>query len=179
MMPRINSALELERLREEIREKRDPNKPLITLCSGTACLAYGSKSVSEAFERELKEQGLEDEIQLKRTGCHGFCERGPLVVIYPEETCYTNVQPEDAAEIVQSVKERRVIERLLYTDPTTGQKITKESEIPFYKNQQRIVLGTNKWIDPRNIEDYLYLGGYSALTKVLFQMSRRHKMGGD
>ncbi len=173
-MQRINSALELERLREEIKAKRNPNKPSLTLCSGTACLAYGSKSVSEAFEKELKEQGLEDQIDLTRTGCHGFCERGPLVVIYPEEICYTNAKPEIAAEIIQSVKEKRIIEHLLYTNPANGQKITKESEIPFYKNQQRIVLGANKWIDPRNIEDYLFLDGYSALSKALFQLSPEH-----
>ena len=170
-MPRISSPLELERLREGLKEKRNPNKHCITLCSGTACHAYGSDTVGEAFEMELKERGLKGEIDLKSTGCHGFCERGPLVVIYPEEICYTKVKPEDAAEIAQSVKVKKVLGRLLYTDPTTGEKITKASEIPFYKNQQRIVLAANIWIDPRNIEDYLFLGGYGALSKVLFQMS--------
>ena len=169
-MSRLNSPSELGELRQEILAKRDPNKPCITICSGTGCHAYGSERVNAAFEEEVKRQGVEKEIDTRRTGCHGFCERGTLVVIYPEEICYTHVQPEDAAEVVQSVKERKVVDRLLYTDPT-GKKITHELEIPFYKNQQRIVFGPNRWIDPKSIEDYLALGGYSGLSKALFQMT--------
>lgn len=170
-MSRINSFAELEKLRQEIKGKRDPNKPCITLCSGTACHASASESVNEALEGELERQGLKGEIDVRRTGCHGFCEQGPLVVLYPEETCYTKVKPEDAAEIVQSVKGQKIIERLLYTDPVTGGKIVHEPEIPFYKNQQRLVFGPNRWIDPTSIEDYLYIGGYSALSKALSQMT--------
>ena len=173
-MPRLNSPSELEELRREILAKRDPNKPCIAICSGTGCHAYGSEKVNAAFEEEIKKQRLEGEIDSRRTGCHGFCERGTLVVIYPEEICYTQVQPEDAAEVVQSVKERKVVDRLLYTDLTTGEKIVKESEIPFYKNQSRIVFGPNRWIDPKSIEDYLALGGYGALAKALFQMTPEH-----
>jgi NADP-reducing hydrogenase subunit HndC len=169
-MPKLNSVAELEALRKEIKSKRDPNKLCIALCSGTACVASGCQSVSEAFEEELAKQGLADEIDFKRTGCHGFCERGPLAVIYPEEICYTQVQPEDAAEIVKSTKEKKIVERLLYVDPVTGKKIKREPDIPFYKNQQRFVFGPNRWIDPRSIEDYLYIGGYSALSKALFEM---------
>ena len=170
-MPRLNSPSELEDLRQEILANRDPNKPCIAICSGTGCHAYGSEKVNTAFEDEIRKQGLEGEIDIRRTGCHGFCERGTLVVIYPGEICYTNVPPEDAAEIVQSVKENKVVDRLLYTNPTTGEKIAEESEIPFYKNQSRIVFGANRWIDPKSIEDYLALGGYSALAKALFRMT--------
>ncbi len=170
-MPRLNSASEIEELRQEIKNKRDPNRLCITLCSGTACVASGCLNVSLAFENELSKQGLEAEIQFKRTGCHGFCERGPLVVIYPEEICYTQVKPEDVPEIVKSTKENKVVERLLYVDPVTGKKIKREPDIPFYKNQQRLVFGPNRWIDPRSIEDYLFVGGYSALSKALFKMS--------
>jgi len=170
-MPRVNSPSELEKLRAEILSKRDPDKPCIAICSGTGCHAYGSERVNAAFEEELKKQGLEGKIDIRRTGCHGFCERGTLVVIYPDEICYTNVQPEDAIEVVQSVKEKKVIDRLLYSDPVTGEKITREPDIPFYKHQQRIIFGPNRWIDPKNIEDYISLGGYSALSKALFQMT--------
>jgi NADP-reducing hydrogenase subunit HndC len=170
-MSRISSFAELEKLRQEIKGKRDPNKPCITLCSGTACHASASENVNEALEKELEGQGLKGEIDIRRTGCHGFCEQGPLVVIYPEETCYTKVKPEDATEIVQSVKEKKIIERLLYTGPATGEKIVHEPEIPFYKNQQRLVFGPNRWIDPKSIEDYLYIGGYNALSKALSQMT--------
>jgi len=170
-MPRVNSPSELEKLRAEILSKRDPDKPCVAICSGTGCHAYGSERVNAAFEEELKKQGLEGKIDIRRTGCHGFCERGTLVVIYPDEICYTNVQPEDAIEVVQSVKEKKVIDRLLYSDPVTGEKITREPDIPFYKHQQRIIFGPNRWIDPKNIEDYISLGGYSALSKALFQMT--------
>jgi len=170
-MPKLNSPAELEKLRHKILAKRDPKKPCITVCSGTGCHAYGSEKVNAAFAEEIKKQGLEGKIDIRRTGCHGFCERGTLVVIYPEEICYTNVQPEDAAEVVQSVKENKVVDRLLYTDPVTGEKTTYELEIPFYANQQRTIFGPNRRIDPQSIEDYLALGGYSALAKALTQMT--------
>jgi NADH:ubiquinone oxidoreductase subunit F (NADH-binding)/(2Fe-2S) ferredoxin len=170
-MPRLSSPAELEKLRQKILSKRDPNKRCITICSGTGCHAYGSEKVNAAFAEEIKRQKLKAEVDIRRTGCHGFCERGTLVVIYPEEICYVNVQPEDAAEVVQSIKDNKVINRLLYVDPTTGKKVIHESEIPFYKYQNRIVFGNNKRIDPQSIDDYIALGGYSALSKALFQMT--------
>jgi len=175
-MPRLNSPAELEKLRQKILSKRDPNKPCITICSGTGCHAYGSEKVNTSLEKEVKKQGLKAEIDIRRTGCHGFCERGTLVVIYPEEICYVNVQPEDAAEVVQSVKENKVIDRLLYVDPITGEKVIHESEIPFYKYQNRIVFGNNRRIDPMSIDDYIALGGYSALSKALSQMTPEQVM---
>ena len=170
-MPRVNSRAELEKLRKEIQEKRDPNKPCISVSSGTCGRAFGSERVYTAFEEEIEKQGLESEIAIKKTGCLGFCERGTLVVIYPEEIFYTRVQPEDAPEVIQSVKERKVVDRLLYTDPVTEKKITYEPEIPFYKAQQRIISEANRWIDPRDIEDYVAIGGYSALSKAIFEMT--------
>jgi NADH:ubiquinone oxidoreductase subunit F (NADH-binding)/(2Fe-2S) ferredoxin/Pyruvate/2-oxoacid:ferredoxin oxidoreductase delta subunit len=171
-MARINSPSELEEVRQKILSKRDPNKLCVTLCSGTACHASGTEKVATAIEQELEKEGLKTEVDFRRTGCHGFCERGPIVVIYPEEICYLQVKPEDISEIIsQTIKEKRVIDRLLYTDPTTGEKVTYESEIPFYKHQQRLVFGPNRRIDPRNIEDYLAIGGYSALAKALFEMT--------
>ena len=175
-MPRLSSPAELEGLRQKILSKRDPNKPCITICSGTGCHAYGSEKVNAAFAEEIKKQRLKAEVDIRRTGCHGFCERGTLVVIYPEEICYVNVQPEDAAEVVQSIKENKVINRLLYVDPITGKKVIHESEIPFYKYQNRIVFGNNKRIDPKSIDDYIALGGYSALSKALSQMTPEQVM---
>jgi NADP-reducing hydrogenase subunit HndC len=175
-MPRLKSPAELEKLREKILSKRDPNKPCVTICSGTGCHAYGSEKVNASLEEEVRKQGLKGEVDIRRTGCHGFCERGTLVVIYPDEICYVNVQPEDAAEIVRSAKEKKIIDRLLYVDPTTGEKIAHESEIPFYKYQNRIVFGNNRLIDPKNIDDYIALGGYSALSKALSQMTPEEVM---
>jgi len=171
-MARINSPKELEELRQKILSQRDPNKPCITLCSGTACHASGSENIAAIFLQALEKEGLKADVDFRRTGCHGFCERGPIVVIYPEEICYLQVQPEDVPEIIsQTIKEKKVIDRLLYADPTTGEKVTYEPEIPFYKNQKQVVFGTNRRIDPASIEDYLAIGGYRALAKALFEMT--------
>ena len=113
-MPRINSPLELEAFRKEILSKRDPDKPCITLCSGTACHATGSKEVALAIEQELENQGLTSKVDFRRTGCHGFCEKGPIVAIDPEEICYLLVTPEDVPEIISStIKDNKVVDRLV------------------------------------------------------------------
>ncbi|MGD9286168.1 MAG: NADH-ubiquinone oxidoreductase-F iron-sulfur binding region domain-containing protein [Desulfobacterales bacterium] len=171
-MSRINSPVELEEFRKEILSKRDPNKPCITLCSGSACNATGSRKVAESIEAEIEKQGLGDEVEVRKTGCHGFCERGPIIVNHPEESCYFQITPEDVPEIIsQTIKEKKVVDRLLYSDPDTDEKIIHESEIPFYKHQERLVFGSNGSIDPKSIDDYLAIGGYSALEKALFQMA--------
>jgi NADP-reducing hydrogenase subunit HndC len=167
----IKSPAELEQFRKGILSERDPHKPCITLCSGSACLASGSGEVVVSLEEEIKKQGLSDEVDVRKTGCHGFCERGPIIVIHPEGISYFQVEPEDVPEIIsQTIKEKKVIERLLYIDPSTNEKIIYESEIPFYKNQERLVLGSNGSIDPKSIDDYLAIGGYSALAQVLSEM---------
>jgi NADH:ubiquinone oxidoreductase subunit F (NADH-binding)/(2Fe-2S) ferredoxin/Pyruvate/2-oxoacid:ferredoxin oxidoreductase delta subunit len=177
-MPRINSPAELEESRKNILSKRDPNKPCITLCSGSACNASGSVEVAAAIEEEIKKQGLSDSVDIRKTGCHGFCERGPIVVIHPEEICYFNIEPKDVPEIIsETIKEKRVVERLLYVDPGTNEKIVHESDIPFYKYQERIVFGSNSKIDPKSIDDYLAIGGYAALAKALSGMSADQVLG--
>jgi len=171
-MPRINSPSDLDKLRESILSSRDPQKPCLTLCSGSACHATGSGEVAAMIEEEIARQGLGDEVDFRQTGCHGFCERGPIIVIHPEQICYFQIQPEDVPEIIsQTIREKKVIERLLYTDPTTEEKIIHESDIPFYKNQVRLVFGSNGSIDPKRIDDYLAIDGYSALAKALCGMS--------
>ena len=171
-MPRINSPAELEELRKDILSERDPDKPCIAICAGTSCLALGNDRVISAFEEEIKKQSLEAKVDIRATGCHGFCEKGPNVVIYPEEICFIEVTPEDVPEIVsQTVIGKKVIDRLIYIDPNTGEKAAHQSEIPFYKNQMRHLISNNTKIDPKSIDDYLALGGYSALSKALFEMS--------
>jgi NADH-quinone oxidoreductase subunit F len=174
-MPRIQSPAELEAVKKDILSRKDPHKPCIAVCTGTGCLALGAGKVVTALREEIKKQGLESKVDVKvdlrETGCPGFCERGPVIVIYPEETCYLQVQPADAAEIIsKTILGKSVIERLLYVDPLTGEKSVRESDIPFYKNQMRLLIGNNIKIDPKSIEDYLALGGYSALAKALFKM---------
>ncbi len=171
-MPKINSFAELEEFRKDILSKRDPKKPSLTLCSGTACHATGSKEVALAIEKELEKQRFNVEVDFRKTGCHGFCEKGPIVIIYPEEICYLQVTPEDIPDIIsQTLKEKQVIDRLLYVDTTTSEKVTNESDIPFYKYQERLIFGTNQKIDPTSVEDYMAIGGFQALAKTLFEMT--------
>jgi len=169
---RLSSPDELEAIRKSIIKRRRPNKPCITVCGGTGCHTLGSERVAAAFKQEIKQQGLKTKVDIRTTGCHGFCERGPLVVIKPENIFYQWVRIEDVAEIIsETVLKGNIIDRLLYTDPNTGKKITLEHEVPFYKKQRRLVFGNNGLIDPNNIDDYLALSGYAALSKVLFKMS--------
>ncbi len=171
-MPRLSSPAELEVYRKEISSARDPKKPCITLCSGTACHATGSNEVAVAIERELETQGLKGEVDFRRTGCHGFCEKGPIVVIDPEEICYLQVTPEDVPELItSSVKDNKIVDRLIYKDPGTGEKIAHESEIPFYKHQERIVFGANRRVAPHSFEDFIANDGGKALVKALFEMT--------
>ncbi|OQX24773.1 MAG: NADH dehydrogenase [Desulfobacteraceae bacterium IS3] len=177
-MALLNSPEQLEKFRQEILSERDPKKTCITLCAGSACHATGSGEVAASLEAEIRKQGLSDKVDIRRTGCHGFCERGPIIVIHPEEICYFQIKPEDVPEIIsQTIMENKVIERLLYKDPNTGEKIVHESEIPFYKYQKRIVFGSNGSIDPKSIDDYLAIGGYSALAKALSTMTAEQVLG--
>ncbi|EFK96327.1 NADH dehydrogenase (quinone), partial [sediment metagenome] len=171
MMARIHSAAELEEVRKGILSKKDLNKPCVAICGGIGCLG-GRESLIRAFEEEVEKQSLESKVDVRVTGCHGFCAQGPNLVIYPEEICYVKVRPEDASEIVsQTLIRKKVVDRLVYTDPNTGQKAVYQSEIPFYNKQTRHLLGKNPKIDPRSIDDYLAIGGYSSLAKALLQMS--------
>ena len=171
-MPVINSPAELEHLKQDILSKRNPDSPRISVCAGAGCLASGAGKVIAAFDAEIEKQGLKGEVHVKGTGCPGFCERGPIVVIDPEETCYLGVTARDVPAIVsKTIKEKKVIDRLVYTDPVTKEKAVREADIPFYKNQERHIIGNNIKIDPKCIDDYLVLDGYSALAKALFQMS--------
>jgi NADP-reducing hydrogenase subunit HndC len=171
-MPRLDSAAELEKLRKAILSGRDPGKPCISICAGIGCLGLASDRVVSAFEEEIGRQGLEDKVDVKATGCHGFCDRGPIVAIYPEDICYVKVSPEDVPEIVsRTVLGKKLVDRLVYADPATGARAARPSEIPFYRSQMRLLIGDNTRIDPRSIEDYLAIGGYGALSKALFEMS--------
>ncbi|TET42619.1 MAG: NADH-quinone oxidoreductase subunit F, partial [Dehalococcoidia bacterium] len=171
-MEKIRTADELNSFRQSIIGKIDPNKTCVTVCGGTGCTAWGSAEFREALTREIKTRGLEDKVDVKMTGCHGFCERGPVTVILPKEIFYQQVTKEDVPEIVsKTLIKGEIIERLLYTDPATGKKIVFEPEVPFYKKQTRIVFRDNGRIDPTQISDYIARDGYTALSKVLTTMT--------
>ena len=171
-MARLNTPEELESFRQAVLSKRDPSKPCISICAGAGCIASGADKVIAAFKAEIEKQGLTADVDTKGTGCPGFCERGPVVVIYPEEICYLQVTAEDVPEIVsQTIKEKKVVDRLLFIDPVTGEKAIRESDISFYKNQVRNLICNNIKIDSKSIDDYLAIDGYSALAKALSRMT--------
>jgi len=169
VMPRLNSATDLEKLRQDILA-RARGKRIVSVTNGTDGRTRGSQNVVQVFIREIEKQGLREKVEVKSTGCHGFCEKEPIALILPEEICYVGVKPKDVPEIVsETLAQGKIVERLLYEEPATGQRIAKESEIPFYKYQNRTVSGNNRFIDMESIDDYIALGGYSALVKVLFK----------
>ncbi len=161
----------LEKLREEIVQSREKEKTTITICGGTGCHAYGCIKVANRFKEEIKKQNLKDSVDVRTTGCHGFCERGPIVVIQPEGIFYQRIQLKDIKEVIsETIKEKKIIDRLLYEHPMTEEKIIYEREVPFYKKQERIIFGNNGFIDPTEIKDYIAMDGYSALAKALQDM---------
>jgi NADH-quinone oxidoreductase subunit F len=165
---KLKSPGELEALRSSITKKRDPAKPCITVCNGTGCQAYGSKSIVAAFQDEVKKHNLGAKVDVKAIGCPGFCERGTLVVIKPKDIFYQRVRPKDVPEILaETIGKGNLIDRLLYTDRATNEKVSKEGDVPFYKKQMRLIIGNNGLIDPTSIDDYLAIGGYTALAKAL------------
>ncbi|MBA3045250.1 MAG: FAD-dependent oxidoreductase [Candidatus Thermoplasmatota archaeon] len=163
---------DINKLRNIINKKKDSNKTFITMCSGTGCLASGSGKVTEAFRNSFKKMNLESKVEVKTTGCHGFCEHGPLIVIRPSGIFYHKVTPEDVDEIIsETILKSKVVDRLLYVNPSTGEKIIYEKDVPFYNKQMRILFGKNGILDPTSIEEYIGLGGYSASEKVFSRMS--------
>jgi NADH-quinone oxidoreductase subunit F len=157
-------------LLEEVRINYGPKKKFITVCAGTGCRASGSLKVKETLEAEVKKQGMN--IEVLATGCFGFCEKGPLVVIHPDKYFYQQVKVEDVPEIVsKTVIKGEVISRLLYRHPDTKKTLFREEDLPFYKKQLRVVFGQNGMIDPTRIEDYFAIDGYQALAKVLSEMT--------
>ncbi len=171
-MEKIKTPQELEKLRQSILAAQKPERRQVTVCGGTGCISNGSEQVAAAFIEEMKKQGLNGRVNLKKTGCHGFCERGPLVTIYPQDIFYQRVSEKDTAEIVaETLIKGKTVERLLYADPQTEEKIPRHDEIPFYKHQMRIALRNNGRIDPADIRDYIANGGYTGLAKALTSMT--------
>ncbi len=167
-MAKLKSPTELEALRKSVLAGRDPDKAVITICNGTGCHAHGCVAVTAAFRDEVKKQKLADKVDIRATGCHGFCERGPLVVIKPRDILYQRVRVKDVPEILSgTIGKGETIDRLLYTDRQSGSKIPYEHDVPFYKLQKRLVFGNNGSIDPTSINDYLAVGGYAALARAL------------
>jgi NADH-quinone oxidoreductase subunit F len=169
----IKSTKELEQaIESQIQARKYEKIPILTVSAGTCGQARGSLKVIKSLEKAIKKENLEDKVRIKVTGCHGFCEAEPNIIIQPQNIFYQKVQPNDAEEITaQTIINNKVVDWLLYSDPISGKTAKKENDIAFYKKQMRILLGDNALIDPTNIMDYLSIGGYGALAKVLTNMT--------
>ncbi len=147
-MEKLLSIGDLEWYRNKLLSKEDKGKMRLYICM-TGCRAYGAIEVRGALEEEIKKQGLSDQVEVRSTGCHGFCAKAPVMFIDPLGVQYQEVTPEDAAEIVSmTLKQKRLIEHLAYKDPKTGNPIYHHDQIPFYKKQLRRVLANCGRIDP-------------------------------
>jgi NADH-quinone oxidoreductase subunit F len=170
-MEKLLSIGDLEWYRNKLLSREDKGKMRLYICM-TGCRAYGAMEVRDALEEEIKKQGLTDQVEVRSTGCHGFCAKAPVIFIDPLGVQYQEVTSEDAAEIVSlTLKQKRLIERLAYKDPKTGNPIYHQDQIPFYKKQMRRVLSNCGRIDPTKIEHYITKGGYRAIAKVLSRMT--------
>jgi (2Fe-2S) ferredoxin len=140
----------------------------ILICAGTGCISSGALEVKNALIEELGRHGLEDKVRIIMSGCHGFCEKGPIFIVYPDDVFYCGVQQEDVAELVEEhlVKGNKV-ERLLYKDPVSEETVISHDEIMFYSKQMRLALRNCGVIDPENIDEYIIRGGYIGLKKAL------------
>jgi len=165
---RWGSAQELEEYRRNLRARRDPRARRVRVCIGTGCAAKGSLRVLERFRAAAAELEGGSVVGVRCTGCHGFCERGPIVVVDPGNIFYPGVKEEDVPEIWrETAVGGRVVERLLYRDGKEAPPARTPEEIPFYRHQNRVVLSLNGVIDPTDIDDYIAEGGYAGLAKAL------------
>ncbi|MBR0386108.1 MAG: NAD(P)H-dependent oxidoreductase subunit E, partial [Erysipelotrichaceae bacterium] len=148
--------------------KGTDGKRHIVLCGGTGCLSSHSMEIKEKVEEVLKEKGLDDQVTVNIVGCFGFCSQGPFMKIYPEDTLYRMVKIEDVEEIIETdIVNKQIVERLLYVEPLTGEKVTKQDDINFYKKQRRIALHGCGVINPEDINEALGMGAYQGLRKAL------------
>ena len=172
MATKLTSCDELTAYRKSLTAKRDPNRTCVTVCGGTGCRACQGLDVAAAFRKAFQEQALEGKVDLRVTGCLGFCEHGPVVTLRPKGLIYVKVTAADAKEIVEkTLLKGEEIERLFIKDPQTKKRMRTREEIPFYKHQMPVIFGANFDLDPQSIDDYLYSGGYTALVKALTAMT--------
>lgn len=171
-MEMIKTPKQLESLRSSLMGNIDAEKPKLTVCTGTGCLALGAEKVVDTLKEKIEEKNLTGKVDITTTGCHGFCERGPLAITHPQNIFYQKIGKKDVEDIIsKTLKKNEIIDRLLYENPVTGEKIVDRRDVPFYKHQKRIVLRNNEIIDPTNILEYIAHGGYASLSKVLYEMT--------
>ena len=165
-MERLKSIDEFRQLQDRLVAGRDYSMPAIVIPAGTCGQASGANDLIRVAKRELLNRGLTDKIRLRITGCHGFCEAEPSVLIEPRGTFYPKVNIKNMVRIVEAVRDNQVLEDLLFLDPVTGRTVEKQCDIPFFRTQVRTILARNEKIDPIRIFNYMRNDGYLAFAKV-------------
>lgn len=171
---KLKPLLKLRKLEHEDQAKIENtnSKRDILICGGTGCKASQSTAILENLKHHISRLGLEDTVSVSITGCFGFCEKGPIVKISPDNVFYVHVKPEDAREIIQEhILNNNIIERLLYEEPTLKEKVKRQDEMSFYKKQNRIALRNCGLINPEDIKESIANNGYLALGKVITTMT--------
>ena len=172
-MGKIKSINDFYLLYELIMDSHDSSIPTIIISAGTCGQASGANDIIRIAKRELLTHNLTEKIHLRITGCHGFCEMEPSVLVEPSRTFYPKVTHDDMAQIVIAVSKKKILKNLLFLDPETGERIEKQDDLPFYKTQIRSILSRNEKIDPIRIYNYIENEGYKALVKVLERADSR------
>ena len=171
-MKKLSHPAHLREWKARILEERPAVEKTIVVTSGTCGQASGSLAIIEAFRSEIEARGLGSRVGLEVTGCHGFCEMEPSIVIYPDGIFYKKLEPKDVPSIIaQTVLKGKAVPALEYEDPATGKKHPRQKDIPFYRDQLRLLTENNFRVNPERIEDYIALDGYMSLAKALFDMT--------
>jgi len=171
-MVKFENKEALESYIQELQAKaQSPDKGLISLCSGPGCIIHNSDKIRDTLTEEMEKHGIADKYEIRLTGCHGYCEQGPIMVIDPGGIFYPKVELENIPDIVEkTLVNNEPAEKLLFKDPATKKRVVREEDVPFYKLQTRSIFGKNRLIDPNSIDSYLAVGGYQSLAKALFEM---------
>lgn len=171
-MKKLTHPSQISDWKNKIQDSRPLYKKTIVVSSGTCGQASGSLQVIEAIREELEKKNLRETVGINITGCHGFCELEPNIVIYPQGVFYRKLQPHDIPRVVQeTILKNKIVKTLVYETPKDGRRVNFQKEIPFYKKQMRLLTENNFKIDPTRIEDYILADGYQPLSKVLFDMT--------
>ena len=167
-MTKLKSLAELIKMKEMLLQQKKGYSKHLHVCGGTGCQAAHSKTLDMNLKEIIDDKGLNNSVRVVTTGCFGFCEKGPIVKVLPDNTFYTEVKPADAREIIEDhILKGNKVERLFYTDPATNEKVSNSEEMGFYKKQLRIALRNCGAINPEDIHDYIENDGYQALGKVM------------
>jgi NADH-quinone oxidoreductase subunit F len=168
----FSSIAKFRNRQKKLASALDDSKKMIALCGGTACTAFVTPEVREAFEAEIRKRGLEKRVPLRIVGCPGFCEQGPVAVIKPENIFYRKIEVKDVPRIIEeSVLGGQTIEGLLYLDPATKETVVRDEDIPFYASQERRVFALCGVVDPLDLEEYIAHDGYTAAARALGDMA--------